>query len=51
MKDQEIALKGKGRFDNPYAQVPEDPKEIVFQKDGFGIRLDIAHSRRTVFGP
>jgi hypothetical protein len=50
-KGVEVPLRGPGRFDNPYAQVPDDPKEIVIEKDGVGVRLEVASGRRFIYGP
>jgi hypothetical protein len=50
-KGVEIPLRGPGRFDNRYAHVAADPREIVFEGGGYGVRLDVASGHRIVFGP
>jgi hypothetical protein len=47
----EVPLRGPGRYDNPYAHVPSDPTEIVIDKDGYGLRLELARGRRFLYGP
>jgi hypothetical protein len=47
----EIPLHATGRYENPYAQVPLDPKELTFQKDGFSLRYDVKRGVRVLSGP
>ncbi len=48
---REIPLHATGRYENPYAQTPLDPKEIVFEKNGVGLRFDTKLGKRVLFGP
>jgi hypothetical protein len=48
---KDVLLRGPGRYDNPYAHVTSDPTEIVFERDGVGLRLDVPNGRRTLYGP
>lgn len=50
-RGEEIPLRGPGRFDNPWARVPSDPKEVVVERGGFGFRHRLGSGRRVVFGP
>lgn len=50
-RGEEIPLRGFGRYDNPWARVPCDPKDIVVERGGYGFRHRVGAGRRVVFGP
>jgi hypothetical protein len=51
VEGREIPLHAAGRYENPFAQVPLDPKEVRFENDGVGMRFDPKRGWRILFGP
>lgn len=51
VRGEEKPLRSPGRYDNPWAKVPLDPKEVLLERDGYGLRIDVKNGRRTLFGP
>jgi hypothetical protein len=39
------------RFDNPWSHTALNPTEIVFERAGIGMKLDLVHGRRVLYGP